>query len=465
MASRWQPDPSFYPSPRLAMQAPAETLAFVAAFDPSRTRPDAIAVVDVDPASAAYGGIVGQVDMPNTGDELHHFGWNACSACLCPNAPHPHVERRYLVVPGLRSSRLHIVDTKPDPRRPQIVRVIEPEEVALKTGYSRPHTIHCGPEGIYVSALGNAEGGAPGGIFLMDHASFDVLGRWELDRGPQELAYDFWWHLGHDTLVTSEWGTPDTFENGLVPEVLLGSRYGRRLHFWDLHKRKHQQAIDLGPEHQLVFELRPAHDPTKAYGFVGVVISLKDLSASIWTWYRDGDRWAARKVIEIPAEPADPDLLPPLLKGFKAVPPLVTDIDLSLDDRFLYVSCWGTGKLLQYDVSDPMAPRLAGEVRIGGIAARTAHPANPGRPLTGGPQMVEISRDGRRVYFTSSLYGAIDPQFYPEGLDGWMVKVDVGPDGGMAFDERFFLDWPEGHLPHQIRLEGGDCSSDSYCYP
>jgi selenium-binding protein 1 len=463
--SIWQPDPSFYPSPRMAMKAPAEKLAYVAAFDPDRQRPDAIVVVDVDPVSASYGKVVGQVDMPNAGDELHHFGWNACSSCLCPNAPHPHVERRYLVVPGLRSSRMHIIDTKPDPKNPKIVRVIEPEEIALKAGYSRPHTIHCGPEGIYVSALGNAEGEAPGGVFLMDHASFDVLGRWEMDRGPQELAYDFWWHLGHDTMVSSEWGLPATFENGLVPEVLLGGKYGRHLHFWDLHKRKHTQAIDLGPEYQLVFELRPAHDPTKAYGFVGVVISLKDLSSSIWTWYRDGDQWAVRKIIEIPAEPADPDLLPPALKPFKAVPPLVTDIDLSMDDRFLYVSCWGTGAMYQYDVSDPMAPKLTGTIKIGGIVVRTAHPSNPGRPLSGGPQMVEISRDGKRVYFTSSLYGAIDPQFYPDGLDGWMVKLDVKPEGGIAFDEKFFLDWPKGHLPHQIRLEGGDCSSDSYCYP
>ena len=135
-------------------------------------------------------------------------------------------------------------------------------------------------------------------------------------------------------MVTSEWGTPDTFENGLVPEVLLGAKYGRRLHFWDLHKRKHLQEIDFGEEHQLVFELRPAHDPTKAYGFVNCVISLKDLSSSIWTWYRDGDKWAVKKIIAIPAEPADPDDLPPVLKGFKAVPPLVTDIDLSMDDRF-----------------------------------------------------------------------------------------------------------------------------------
>jgi selenium-binding protein 1 len=461
----WRPDPSFYPSPRMAMAAPAEKLAYVVAFDPSRQKPDALSVVDTDPSSTSYGKIVGSVAVPNLGDELHHFGWNACSSCLCPNAPHPHVERRYLVVPGLRSSRIYILDTKPDPRNPSIVKVIEPEEIATKAGYSRPHTIHCGPEGIYVSALGNAEGKRPGGVFLIDHESFDVLGRWEIDRGPQELAYDFWWHLGHDTMVTSEWGTPDTFENGLVPEILLAGKYGRHLHFWDLHTRKHQQAIDLGPEYQLVFELRPAHDPTKAYGFVGCVISLKDLSSSIWTWYRNGDGWAVKKIIDIPAEPADPDQLPPLLKGFKAVPPLVTDIDLSMDDRFLYVSCWGTGDMLQYDVSDPFAPVLKGKVRIGGIAARAAHPAAPGKPLNGGPQMVEISRDGKRVYFTNSLYGAIDTQFYHEGLDGWMVKLDVGPDGGIAFDEKFFLDWPEGHLPHQIRLEGGDCSSDSYCYP
>jgi selenium-binding protein 1 len=461
----WRPDPTFYPSPRLAMKAPPEKLAFVAAFDPNRQQPDALTVVDVDPASASFSQIVGTVAMPNTGDELHHFGWNACSSCLCPNAPHPHVERRYLVVPGLRSSRIHILDIKPDPRNPQIVKVIEPAEIADKTGYTRPHTVHCGPGGIYVVALSNAEGKAPGGIFIMDHESFEPLGRWEVDRGPQLLSYDGWWHLGYDTMVTSEWGTPDTFESGLVPEVLLGSKYGRRLHFWDLTRRKHLQEIDFGEEHQLVFELRPAHDPTRAYGFVNCVVSLKDLSSSIWMWHRDGDRWAVRKIIEIPAEPADPEKLPEMLKGFKAVPPLVTDIDLSMDDRFLYVACWGTGDLRQYDVSDPFAPKLTGTVRIGGIVSRASHPAARKGALNGGPQMVEISRDGRRVYFTNSLYGAIDEQFYPDGVNGWMVKLDAGPDGGIAFDPKFFIDWPKSHRPHQVRLDGGDCSSDSYCYP
>ncbi len=65
--TRWTPDPTFYPSPRLAAKAPAETLAYVAAFAPKRDVPDAIAVVDVDPASPTYAKIVGGVDMPKTG--------------------------------------------------------------------------------------------------------------------------------------------------------------------------------------------------------------------------------------------------------------------------------------------------------------------------------------------------------------------------------------------------------------
>ena len=463
-----KPDPTFYPSPKMAMQAPAEKLAFLALLNPKhKGRHDAIAVVDVDPKSSSYSQVVGQVEMPNAGDELHHFGWSACSACLSPYAPHAHLERRYLIVPGIRSSRIHVIDTKPNPRKPKIVKVIEPETLAARTGYSRPHTVHCGPWGIYVSALGSPTGDGPGGIFMMDQNNFEVLGQWELDRGPQYLAYDFWWHLGYDTIVTSEWGTPKTFENGLQPEVLLNSGYGHAIHIWDLRQRRHRQVLDLGKEHQLAFELRPAHDPTKAYGFLGVVISLKDLSSSIWMWHREEGKngnWAIRKVIEIPAEPADPDQLPPMLKDFKAVPPLVTDIDLSLDDRFLYVSCWGTGEFIQYDVSDPFKPKKTGSVHLGGIVRRAAHPSKPKQSLNGGPQMVEVSRDGKRIYFTNSLYSTIDDQFYPDGMRSWMVKVNAKPEGGMEIDKRFFLEFKELRS-HQVRLEGGDASSDSYCYP
>jgi selenium-binding protein 1 len=452
----------------MAMQAAPETLAYMAMINPTHEgRHDAIGVVDVDPASKSYGQIVGQTDMPNTGDELHHFGWNACSSCLCPYAPHPHMERRYLVVPGINSSRIHILDTKPDPRRPSIVKVIEAEELAKKAGYASPHTIHCGPDGIYVSALGAPGGDGPGGTFVMDAETFDIRGQWELDRGPQQLAYDVWWHLGLDTMITSTWGTPNMVKDGLNPELLLGGKYGNKLHVWDLRRRRHVQTLDLGPEQQMALELRPAHDPTKAYGFASVVVSLADLSSSIWLWYREGGSngsgtWAIKKVIEIPAKPADPATLPPLLQGFKAEAPLVTDINLSLDDKYLYVSCWGSGEFIQYDVTDPFHPKKVSSINLGGIVNRAAHPAAPGEPLNGGPQMVELSRDGKRAYFSNGLYSPWDEQFYPEGMRGWMVKVDVSPEG-MTLDKRFFLK-TDGMRTHQIRLEGGDASSDSFCY-
>jgi selenium-binding protein 1 len=464
--ARWTPDPSFYPSPRLAAEAPPEKHAYVALLEPDQTsRADAMGVLDLDRSSSSYGEIVSTLELPNVGDELHHFGWNACSSALCPSSPHPHVERRYLIVPGIRSSRIYVLDTKPDPLQPKIVKTIERESLAHRTGYTRPHTTHCGPDGIYLSALGSGNGASgPGGLFLLDCDSFDPLGAWEVDRGPQRFSYDFWWHLGHDTVLTSEWGSPDMFESGVVPEKLLAREYGHAMHVFDLRKRRHVAALELGDAHQMVLELRPAHDPRRTYGFVGVVTSVEDLSASVWLWHRDGGEWAIEKVISIPAEPADPSLLPPLLQGFGAVPPLVTDINLSLDDRFLYVSCWGTGDFLQYDVSDPHRPRLTGKVRLGGIVSRAAHPKTAA-PLTGGPQMVEISRDGRRVYASNSLYSTWDRQFYPDGLDGFIAKLDVGADGGMTLDPDFLVTGFDGRLPHQIRLEGGDASSDSYCFP
>jgi selenium-binding protein 1 len=49
--------------------------------------------------------------------------------------------------PGIRSSRIYIIDVK-EPLKAHIHKTIEPEELFSKTGYSRLHTIHCGPEGI-----------------------------------------------------------------------------------------------------------------------------------------------------------------------------------------------------------------------------------------------------------------------------------------------------------------------------
>ena len=190
-----------------------------------------------------------------------------------------------------------------------------------------------------------------------------------------------------------------------MPELLLGSKYGRRLHFWDLQKRKHVQEIDFGPDYQLVFELRPAHDPTKAYGFVNAVLCLKDLSSSIWVWYRDGDKWAVKKVIDIPAEPAEPDQLPPVHQGLQGLPAPGHRHRPVGRRQVPLRGVLGHGRspaVRRVRSVQPEAHRQAPDRRH--RRARAGHPSGKG-PLNGGPQMVEVSRDGKRIYFTNSLYG------------------------------------------------------------
>ncbi|MGH9054774.1 MAG: selenium-binding protein SBP56-related protein, partial [Acidimicrobiales bacterium] len=128
---------------------------------------------------------------------------------------------------------------------------------------------------------------------------------------------------------------------------------------------------------------------------------------------------------------------------------------------YLYVAAWGTGELRQYDVTDPFAPRHTGTVELGGIAHRADHPS--GRPWVGGPQMIEVSRDGARLYVTNSLYSTWDPPFYPEGVPGAMAKIDADPAGGISLDADFLVEL-DGHRAHRVHLEGGDSSTDSSCF-
>ena len=125
--------------------------------------PDYLATVDVDPGSPTYSQVIHRTPMPHLDDELHHFGWNACSSC------HGEADRsrRFLIVPGMRSSRIHILDTA-DERAPRLHKVIEPEEIKTKTDLSAPHTVHCLADGhVMISMLGDAEGNGPGGFLLL----------------------------------------------------------------------------------------------------------------------------------------------------------------------------------------------------------------------------------------------------------------------------------------------------------
>ena len=117
-----------------------------------------MSVVDCDTESPSCGHVVGWAEMRLRGTSFITSAGTRSSALCHEGHAHHGLERRYLSVPGLRSSRTYVLDAKPDPRQPQIVRTIEREELAAKAGYSRPHTVHCGPGGIFMSNLGAARG-------------------------------------------------------------------------------------------------------------------------------------------------------------------------------------------------------------------------------------------------------------------------------------------------------------------
>lgn len=107
-----------YASPAEAIEAPREKLLYTIAIYTGTgiQKPDYLATVDVDPDSPTYSQVIHRLEMPGIGDELHHMGWKACSSCHDDAS----MSRKYLILPGVRSNNLHIVDTATDPRAPGI---------------------------------------------------------------------------------------------------------------------------------------------------------------------------------------------------------------------------------------------------------------------------------------------------------------------------------------------------------
>lgn len=440
-----------YATPEDAMAAEAEKIGYTVALyvGTDIQEPDYLATVDLDPDSPTYSQVIHRLPMPNVGDELHHFGWNACSSCHGDASK----ERRFLVLGGQRSSRIHIIDTA-DKRAPKMHKVIEPEEVIEKTGLTAPHTVHCLADGnVMISMLGDADGNAPGGFLLLD-SNFDVAGRWEKsDPSGIDFNYDYWYQPRHNIMVSSEWAAPKTYYPGFDLEDVEAGRYGQKIHFWDWRKHELLQSFDLGEEGRIPLEVRFLHNPDSTHGYVGAA-----LSTNMWHWYKDdAGQWQIDKVIDIP--PVDVEGWPFPLPG------LMTDILISMDDRYLYFANWLHGSLNQYDISDPFNPRQTGQVYIGGLLGEA--PTVNGREVHGGTQMIQLSLDGRRLYTTTSLFSSWDNQFYPEmaSAGACMFKIDCDPDnGGMRIDENFLVDFgkePAGPArAHEMRYPGGDCTSD-----
>ncbi|CAN8268651.1 unnamed protein product [Cochlearia groenlandica] len=390
-----------YATPLLAMSGPREKLIYVAAIytGTGQEKPDYLATVDVDPSSSTYSSVIHRLFMPFLGDELHHSGWNSCSSCYGD----PSFERRFLILPSLLSGRIYVVDTKTNPREPSLHRVVDPQEVLEKTGLAYPHQPHCLASGdVLVSCLGDEDGNAGGSGFLLLDSEFNIKGRWE--KESPLFGYDFCW-----------------------PEGEL------------------KQILDLGDTGLLPLEVRFLHDPSKSTGFTGCA-----LSSTIVRFFKNEDEtWSHEVAISVEPLKVENWILPEM-------PGLITDFLISLDDRFLYFSNWLHGDIRQYSIEDPENPVLTGQLHVGGLIQNGSHvfalnednktfqydiPGINGKSLRGGPQMFQLSLNGKRLY------------------------IDVDTDkGGLSINPNFFVDFgsePDGPaLAHEMRYPGGDCTSD-----
>ncbi len=440
-------DDRTFATPDAATKSPPEKLAYVTGVYAGTgvNKPDFLATIDVDPNSKTYSQIIHRLPMPNVGDELHHFGWNACASCHGVRA------RRYLIIPGLVSGRIHIVDTE-NPREPQIREVIEAKEILRKTKLTAPHTVHCLADGqIMISMLGNENLEGPGGFLLLDE-KFDIVGKWDASTMGMNYNYDFWYQPRQNVMVSSEWGAPKTTRPGFKLDDVKAGKYGHHLHFWDWTKREITKSIDLGEKGMIPLEVRFHHNPESSHGFVGAA-----LSSTIWHFFKDREEWKAEKVIEVEGVET---------KGWDfPVPGLISDIVVSMDDRWLYFSNWLHGDIRQYDISNPSKPKLTGQAWIGGVLGKS--PKHSEKTARGGPQMLQLSLDGKRLYVTDSLFSSWDNQFYPNVAKqgSLMLQLDVDTDkGGLKVNERFVVDFgqePGGPArAHEIRFPTGDSSSD-----
>ncbi|XP_077176375.1 methanethiol oxidase-like [Paroedura picta] len=451
------------------MGGPRERLMYVSCIltGSGTQAPDYLATVDVDPESPTYCKVIHRLPMPYVNDELHRSGWNTDSSSFGDTTK----KRNKLILPCVDSARIYVVDTGSDPRKPSLHKVIEPIEVFQKCNLSFLHTSHSLSSGeIMISAMGDPLANGKGGFVLLDGETFEVKGNWERPTQAAPQGYSFWYQPRHNVMMSTEVGVPKYWITGFDFRNLGKDRFGRRLNVWDWTTRCLRQSIDLGEDADPL-AVRFLHNPDAAHGFVVCM-----LQSSVHHFYKAEDgSWTTEKVIQIPNKRVSGWLFPEMA-AFSYC------ILISLDDRFLYMSNYIHGDIRQYDITDPHCPRLVGQVFVGGSIVKDEDvtvledpelDSQPdpfviqGRKVYGGPAVLQLSLDGKRLYVNYAMYTCLDKLFYPNMVreGSVMLQIDVDTEyGGLCVNEDFLVDFgkePFGPArAHVMRYPGGDCTSD-----
>jgi selenium-binding protein 1 len=354
-----------------------ETLLYVWTRDAAGKASDFLSVVDANPKSRSYGTIIATVPTNSAGNEAHHFGYTS--------------KADRIFGAGMFSNKLFIYDVKRDPRKPVLLRTVDLDP----TGYTGPHTLYAVPGGMLIAMLGKVGGGGPGALVLVDdNGKFKRA--WPVVRsdGQPGYMYDVGVKPEMNRMITSSWAHPGHVKAGDHPQ-----HSGKDVVVWDWKQKKilQIQEVDLAP-----LEVRWMHGPDGLGGYTNAAFG-----NSIWYWDdtdKDG-KLEFHRVLTLPEN---------------SIP---ADMRISYDNRYLYVSLWGGGKVQQYDIADPKNPKLLSEVAI-------PH-AN----------MMKLTPDNRRLYVTNSLLSSLDGDVK---FGAWLINV--GPDG-MKIDESFkpdFMSFPSG---------------------
>ncbi len=361
-----------------------ERFLYVATIAKSHQDPDFLAVVGADPRRHDFGRIVNRIDMPNVGDELHHFGYS--------------FDQKRLIVPGLFSNRIHIFRVHGDGKRMKLDAMNE--ELVQRSGYIVPHSVIATSRGrAVVTMIGAATADTrPGGIVEIDDRTGGFVAhfgpgavRASNELGPNHM-YDFDALRQANRGISTSFGPPALCGIGVAPSCLADE-----VAVWDLEQQKVIQVASLGANSGAL-EVRFIDEPGVRRAFINT-----PGTHAVWL-AEDDDKDGVFKFHQV-LGPADGLLIP-------------VDMLLSYDHKFMYLTNWFGNTVQQFDISDPFHPVLKATVAV-------PH-----------PNMLRLSPDNKRLYVSNSLLTPWDddPGFGPprNGDYGiWLFHVN-GQAGGVT---------------------------------
>ena len=449
-------------------------------LDCENDRLDYIATIDINPTSFTFGKIVNRANTIYNNQEFHHG----------------HINGDRLFAGSLYGSSVSIYNLEQE-RRPKLERVIDPFEInSLNLG--NIHTIHNLPNGdLVLTALSNATGGGNGGFILLNgdfaesftgsylnaatpYFNFgNSASKYIPDSETVNMAnnYDIGIKECLATMISTEWTNSSTFEEGFLmgPNSNIWN-FGHSIHVWDIKNKLHKQTIDFGMSCIMPLEIRFLRGDLENRAYVSCVLNGETGGSDVLAvFYNENtDLWEAESVISLAPIALDPMTTPISLPDMTltSIPPTITDITLSQDNRFLYVSAWLHGVIYQYDVSLFRDPILIDTITLGGMPIIQPNDIYVnGVLLTGGPQMLRLNPSGDHLYVTNSLYSKWDQEFYGYMGEGnthsidngsYLARVNTGVVHGvkkatMAVDPTVFIDFstePNGPVrAHEVHVK------------